>query len=157
MVARRDPFSGLNRRGDGYSSSISGQLAAPDVSPSEAGDRRDADRHIRPERKHRAPACAWLAAVGSGRAASRTSERSFVTVSVPDSIGAALRPDDGAQSGDPTGSYADEIDWIMGPTPDDAIRQLQPLIDLGVGLVTIAFHDRRTLDLFAREVIPAFR
>ncbi len=45
----------------------------------------------------------------------------------------------------------------MGPTPDDAIRQLRPLIDLGVALVTVVFHDRRTLDLFAGEVIPAFR
>jgi alkanesulfonate monooxygenase SsuD/methylene tetrahydromethanopterin reductase-like flavin-dependent oxidoreductase (luciferase family) len=58
---------------------------------------------------------------------------------------------------DPSGSYADVIDWVMGPTPEDAIRQLQPLIDLGVTLVTVYFHDRRTLDLFAREVIPAFR
>lgn len=57
---------------------------------------------------------------------------------------------------DPTGSYADEIDWVLGPTPDDAIRQLQPLIDLGVTLVTVYFHDRPTLDLFAREVVPAF-
>jgi alkanesulfonate monooxygenase SsuD/methylene tetrahydromethanopterin reductase-like flavin-dependent oxidoreductase (luciferase family) len=57
---------------------------------------------------------------------------------------------------DPTGTYAGEIDWVLGPTPDDAIRQLQPLVDLGVDLVTIYFHDRRTLDLFARKVIPAF-
>ena len=57
----------------------------------------------------------------------------------------------------PTGAYANEEDWVMGPTPEDAIRQLQPLIDLGVSLVTVAFHDRRTFDLFAREVIPAFR
>ena len=58
---------------------------------------------------------------------------------------------------DPSGAYADEIDWVMGPTPEEAIRQLQPLIDLGVTLVTVYFHDRRTLDLFAREVIPAFQ
>jgi Coenzyme F420-dependent N5,N10-methylene tetrahydromethanopterin reductase and related flavin-dependent oxidoreductases len=58
---------------------------------------------------------------------------------------------------DPSGSYAAVIDWVMGPTPEDAIRQLEPLIDLGVTLVTVYFHDRRTLDLFAREVIPAFR
>lgn len=58
---------------------------------------------------------------------------------------------------DPTGSFADEVDWVMGPTPEDAIRGLQPLIDLGVSLVTVYFHDRRSLDLFAREVIPAFR
>ncbi len=58
---------------------------------------------------------------------------------------------------DPSGSFAEEFDWVMGPTPDDAIRDLQPLVDLGVTLVTVYFHDRRSLDLFAREVIPAFR
>ena len=58
---------------------------------------------------------------------------------------------------DPSGSYAEEFDWVMGPTSEDAIRQLEPLIDLGVTLVTVYFHDRRTLDRFAREVIPAFR
>jgi alkanesulfonate monooxygenase SsuD/methylene tetrahydromethanopterin reductase-like flavin-dependent oxidoreductase (luciferase family) len=58
---------------------------------------------------------------------------------------------------DPSGAFADEIDWVMGPTTDDAIRELQPLIDLGVTLVTVYFHDRRSLELFARDVIPAFR
>ena len=58
---------------------------------------------------------------------------------------------------DPTGAYANEEDWVLGPSPEDAIRQLRPLIELGVSLVTVVFHDRRTLDLFAREVIPAFR
>ena len=58
---------------------------------------------------------------------------------------------------DPSGSYAEEFDWVTGPTPGDAICQLRPLIDLGVTLVTVYFHNRRTLDLFAREVIPAFR
>ncbi len=58
---------------------------------------------------------------------------------------------------DPTGLYAGEIDWVMGPTPDDAIRQLRPLIDLGVTMVSVYFHDRRSAEVFAREVIPAFR
>ncbi len=58
---------------------------------------------------------------------------------------------------DPSGSFADEMDWVVGPTPEDAIRQLQPLVDLGVTLVTTYFHDRRSLDLFGREVVPAFR
>ena len=57
---------------------------------------------------------------------------------------------------DPSGSFADELDWVMGPTPADAIVQLRPLIDLGVTHVTVYFHDRRSLDIFAREVIPAF-
>jgi len=58
---------------------------------------------------------------------------------------------------DPSGSFADELDWVMGPTPRDAIRQLEPLVELGVSLVTVYFHDRRSLDLFRREVVPAFR
>jgi alkanesulfonate monooxygenase SsuD/methylene tetrahydromethanopterin reductase-like flavin-dependent oxidoreductase (luciferase family) len=58
---------------------------------------------------------------------------------------------------DPTGLYANEVDWVMGPTPDDAISDLQPLVDLGVRHVSVYFHDRRTLDLFRREVIPAFQ
>jgi alkanesulfonate monooxygenase SsuD/methylene tetrahydromethanopterin reductase-like flavin-dependent oxidoreductase (luciferase family) len=57
---------------------------------------------------------------------------------------------------DPSGSYAQEFDWVMGPTPADAIAQLRPLIDLGVTHVTVYFHDRRSVDIFAREVIPAF-
>ena len=58
---------------------------------------------------------------------------------------------------DPSGSFAEEFDWVMGPTPEDAIRALQPLVDLGVTLVTLYFYDRRSLDIFAQEVIPAFR
>ncbi len=58
---------------------------------------------------------------------------------------------------DPSASFSNEIDWVMGPTPDDALRQLQPLVDLGVTQVTVYFHDRRSLDLFAREVVPVFR
>ena len=57
---------------------------------------------------------------------------------------------------DPSGSFVDEVDWVMGPTPADAIAQLRPLIDLGVTHVTVYFHDRRSVDIFAREVIPAF-
>jgi alkanesulfonate monooxygenase SsuD/methylene tetrahydromethanopterin reductase-like flavin-dependent oxidoreductase (luciferase family) len=57
---------------------------------------------------------------------------------------------------DPSGAYASETDWVMGPTPADAIRELEPLIALGVSLVTVYFHDRRSLDAFAREVVPAF-
>lgn len=68
-----------------------------------------------------------------------------------------LRPVDINPAQDPSGAYAGEYDWVMGPTPEDAIRQLRPLIDLGVRHVTLYFHDRASLDLFAREVIPAFR
>jgi len=57
---------------------------------------------------------------------------------------------------DPEGVLAGEYDWVLGPTPEDAIRELGPLVDLGVTHVTVYFHDRRSLDVFAREVIPAF-
>jgi alkanesulfonate monooxygenase SsuD/methylene tetrahydromethanopterin reductase-like flavin-dependent oxidoreductase (luciferase family) len=57
---------------------------------------------------------------------------------------------------DPSGAYAGERDWIMGPTPDDAIAALRPLVEAGVRQVTLYFWDRRSLDLFSREVAPAF-
>jgi alkanesulfonate monooxygenase SsuD/methylene tetrahydromethanopterin reductase-like flavin-dependent oxidoreductase (luciferase family) len=59
---------------------------------------------------------------------------------------------------DPDGAYADYgADFVVGPTPEDAIRELRPLVDLGVELITVYFHDRKTVDRFAREVVPAFR
>ena len=45
----------------------------------------------------------------------------------------------------------------MGPTPKEAIDGLRPLVELGVRQVTLYFWDRRSRDLFIREVIPAFR
>lgn len=44
----------------------------------------------------------------------------------------------------------------MGPTPKDAIDGLRPMVDLGFSQVTLHFWGRRSLDTFAREVIPAF-
>lgn len=58
---------------------------------------------------------------------------------------------------DPSGAFAGERDWILGPTPADAIAGLRPLVELGVGQVTLYFWDRRSLRLFIDEVIPAFR
>jgi hypothetical protein len=57
---------------------------------------------------------------------------------------------------DPEGLYATDIDWVLRSTPDDAIRQLRPMVDAGVGMFSVYFHDRRTVDLFARDVIAAF-
>jgi alkanesulfonate monooxygenase SsuD/methylene tetrahydromethanopterin reductase-like flavin-dependent oxidoreductase (luciferase family) len=57
---------------------------------------------------------------------------------------------------DPTGAYADVRDWILGPTPNDAIAALRPMIELGVRQVTLYFWDRRSLRMFIDEVIPAF-
>jgi alkanesulfonate monooxygenase SsuD/methylene tetrahydromethanopterin reductase-like flavin-dependent oxidoreductase (luciferase family) len=58
---------------------------------------------------------------------------------------------------DPSGAFAGERDWILGPTPAEAIAGLRPLVDLGVSQVTLYFWDRRSLRLFIDEVIPAFR
>jgi alkanesulfonate monooxygenase SsuD/methylene tetrahydromethanopterin reductase-like flavin-dependent oxidoreductase (luciferase family) len=58
---------------------------------------------------------------------------------------------------DPAGAYAGEADWVLGPTPDHAIESLRPLVDLGVSQVALYFWDHRSLDLFIREVVPAFR
>lgn len=57
---------------------------------------------------------------------------------------------------DPTGLYANEMDWVMGPTPEDAVRQLRPIVELGITMLSVYFHDRRSARLFATEVVPAF-
>jgi alkanesulfonate monooxygenase SsuD/methylene tetrahydromethanopterin reductase-like flavin-dependent oxidoreductase (luciferase family) len=57
---------------------------------------------------------------------------------------------------DPLGLYATEVDWVLGPTPEEAIRSLRPVLDLGVSMMTVYFHDRRSAGIFAREVAPAF-
>jgi hypothetical protein len=48
------------------------------------------------------------------------------------------------------------MDWVMGRTPKDAIRELRPLVELGVSMVSVYFHDRRSVRVFADEVMPAF-
>jgi alkanesulfonate monooxygenase SsuD/methylene tetrahydromethanopterin reductase-like flavin-dependent oxidoreductase (luciferase family) len=63
--------------------------------------------------------------------------------------------DDAAK--DPSGAYAGEYDWIIGPTPEDAIEALRPLVEAGVRQVTLYFWDRRSLERFIRDVVPAFR
>ncbi len=102
---------------------------------------------------------ASLAEVGRDRAAVRLSTFGEVwfpsnPADFPEPRAAPMATISAAQ--DPSGSFSDEVDWVMGPTPADAIRQLEPLIDLGVTQVTVYFHDRRSMNLFAREVIPAF-
>jgi alkanesulfonate monooxygenase SsuD/methylene tetrahydromethanopterin reductase-like flavin-dependent oxidoreductase (luciferase family) len=69
----------------------------------------------------------------------------------------AITPVAISEEQDPSGAFAGEVDWVLGPTPADAIAGLQPLIDLGVRQVTLYFWDRRSLRLFTDEVIPAFR
>jgi alkanesulfonate monooxygenase SsuD/methylene tetrahydromethanopterin reductase-like flavin-dependent oxidoreductase (luciferase family) len=57
---------------------------------------------------------------------------------------------------DPDGAYAGEMDWVLGPRPEDVIAGMQPLVDLGVTHWALYFWDRASLDRFIREVIPAF-
>lgn len=67
-------------------------------------------------------------------------------------------PADPADFAEPYRSgYLDFMTTPLGPTPDDAIAQLRPLIDLGVSEVIIGFEDLRTLERFVAEVIPTFR
>ncbi|HEX2625566.1 MAG TPA: LLM class flavin-dependent oxidoreductase [Candidatus Limnocylindrales bacterium] len=58
---------------------------------------------------------------------------------------------------DPAGAYAGEEDWVLGPTPDDAVRGLMPLVELGVTHFTMFFWDRASMQRFADEVIPRLR
>jgi alkanesulfonate monooxygenase SsuD/methylene tetrahydromethanopterin reductase-like flavin-dependent oxidoreductase (luciferase family) len=58
---------------------------------------------------------------------------------------------------DPSGAYAGEMDWVLGPTPDDVVRGLEPLLELGVSHLTMYFWDVRSLQRFADEVVPRLR
>ena len=45
----------------------------------------------------------------------------------------------------------------LGPTPKDAIAQLQPFVEIGVAEFIVGFEDLATAEQFAAEVVPAFR
>jgi alkanesulfonate monooxygenase SsuD/methylene tetrahydromethanopterin reductase-like flavin-dependent oxidoreductase (luciferase family) len=53
--------------------------------------------------------------------------------------------------------YPDQRFPILGPTPADAIAQLQPLVDRGVQHVMIFPETLATLQRFGAEVVPALR
>ncbi len=46
---------------------------------------------------------------------------------------------------------------VLGPTPDDVVRELDRLIEHGVVHFQATFEDMRTFDRFIGEVIPAMR
>jgi len=46
---------------------------------------------------------------------------------------------------------------VIGPTPDDAIREIRQLIDIGVSHFQPTFEDTATLRRFINEVLPALR
>ena len=43
---------------------------------------------------------------------------------------------------------------MLGPTPDDVVRGLEPMVELGVTHFTMYFWDRASMRRFADEVIP---
>jgi alkanesulfonate monooxygenase SsuD/methylene tetrahydromethanopterin reductase-like flavin-dependent oxidoreductase (luciferase family) len=45
----------------------------------------------------------------------------------------------------------------FGPTPAEAIAQLQEMVDLGVNEFAVFFWDLRSAEIFVNEVVPAFR
>jgi len=53
--------------------------------------------------------------------------------------------------------YPGQVFGVLGPTPADAIREIDLLIDVGVKHFQVVFEDMRTLRLFIDEVLPAVR
>ena len=67
-------------------------------------------------------------------------------------------PSDPADFPEPYWSgYQDFMATPLGPTPEDAIAQLTPMVELGVSEVVLGFDDEPTLERFVDEVIPAFK
>jgi alkanesulfonate monooxygenase SsuD/methylene tetrahydromethanopterin reductase-like flavin-dependent oxidoreductase (luciferase family) len=54
-------------------------------------------------------------------------------------------------------NYPGQVFGILGPTPDDAVRELDLLIDAGVKHFQVSFEDMTTLRLFVDEVLPIVR
>src|SRR5262249_35458813 len=53
--------------------------------------------------------------------------------------------------------YAGYVFHVLGPTPEDVIRELDVLIDHGVVHSQATCEDMRTCERFMDEVIPAMR
>jgi alkanesulfonate monooxygenase SsuD/methylene tetrahydromethanopterin reductase-like flavin-dependent oxidoreductase (luciferase family) len=51
--------------------------------------------------------------------------------------------------------YPGQVFGVLGPTPADAIREIDLLIDVGVKHFQVVFEDMRTLRLFIDEVLQA--
>jgi hypothetical protein len=51
--------------------------------------------------------------------------------------------------------YRDQTFDGLGPTPEDAVREIRKLIDVGVSHFQPAFEDSATLRRFIDEVLPA--
>jgi alkanesulfonate monooxygenase SsuD/methylene tetrahydromethanopterin reductase-like flavin-dependent oxidoreductase (luciferase family) len=53
--------------------------------------------------------------------------------------------------------YPDQKFGVIGPTPDDAIREIELLVDKGVAHFPLIFDSIRELRLFVDEVVPRVR
>ena len=78
-----------------------------------------------------------------------TSGEVYLPVDAADFPAMAAVFDDPVQA--PTGVIMGEPDWVIGPTPDDAVRALMPMVELGVSHFTMYFWDRRSMQRFADE------
>jgi len=53
--------------------------------------------------------------------------------------------------------YPGQVFDVIGPTPADAIREIERLVDVGVSHFQVGVDDMRTLSRFIEEVVPAAR
>jgi alkanesulfonate monooxygenase SsuD/methylene tetrahydromethanopterin reductase-like flavin-dependent oxidoreductase (luciferase family) len=53
--------------------------------------------------------------------------------------------------------YGDDVFYVLGPTPADAIREIERLVDVGVSHVLVTFDDMASLRRFVDLVVPAVR
>ena len=53
--------------------------------------------------------------------------------------------------------YPGQVFGVVGPTPDDAIREIELLVAAGVSHFQVVFGDMATLRRFVADVVPAFR
>jgi alkanesulfonate monooxygenase SsuD/methylene tetrahydromethanopterin reductase-like flavin-dependent oxidoreductase (luciferase family) len=67
-------------------------------------------------------------------------------------------PDDPADHLEPwPAGYLDFMTTPLGPTPADAVEQLEPFLELGVAEFIVGFEDVVSAERFARDVVPALR
>jgi alkanesulfonate monooxygenase SsuD/methylene tetrahydromethanopterin reductase-like flavin-dependent oxidoreductase (luciferase family) len=53
--------------------------------------------------------------------------------------------------------YGDDVFYVLGPTPADAIREIERLVDVGVRHFQVQFTDMTSLRRFIDRVIPVVR
>jgi alkanesulfonate monooxygenase SsuD/methylene tetrahydromethanopterin reductase-like flavin-dependent oxidoreductase (luciferase family) len=53
--------------------------------------------------------------------------------------------------------YPGQVFHVLGPAPEDAIREIERLVDVGVSHFQVAFEDMASFRRFINEVVPAVR